>query len=180
MMVTASLWPSPCAMGAPACARASSALPSEQGTLGLAASFTKQPRPPRPLLLLLLLLRRPEGWLDAGQYLGHFTGAFPCWSAAAAPLRCSPSHEHTHTHPHPLMHRVAVEAAEGRIMYRNSFATQKTSGPLANLFDMYIKNTSNTSVELWGDRLLTHFEVCGVCGRFYWGASRGPGGGLVM
>ena len=52
-----------------------------------------------------------------------------------------------------------AEQMAGRILYRGPFGTQKPGGWLANAFDLRLKNTANTSVIYWGDRLLALWEA---------------------
>ena len=44
-------------------------------------------------------------------------------------------------------------------MHRNTFGTQRAGGPLANAFDLQLKNPANTNVIEWGGRLLSLWEV---------------------
>jgi all-trans-8'-apo-beta-carotenal 15,15'-oxygenase len=52
-----------------------------------------------------------------------------------------------------------AEQAAGRFLYRGVFGTQKPGGPLANLFDLRLKNIANTHVVRLGDRLLALWEA---------------------
>jgi len=51
------------------------------------------------------------------------------------------------------------EEAAGRMLYRGVFGTQKPGGPLANLFDLRLKNIANTHVVRLGDQLLALWEA---------------------
>lgn len=51
------------------------------------------------------------------------------------------------------------EEAAGRMLYRGVFGTQKPGGPLANLFDLRLKNIANTHVVQLGDQLLALWEA---------------------
>ena len=69
-------------------------------------------------------------------------------------------------HPQPYQKtlnaaRREFEAEEERdaIMHRNTFGTQRAGGPLANAFDLQLKNPANTNVIEWGGRLLSLWEV---------------------
>jgi all-trans-8'-apo-beta-carotenal 15,15'-oxygenase len=53
---------------------------------------------------------------------------------------------------------LAEQKAE-RILYRGVFGTRKPGGPLANAFDLKLKNIANTNVLYWGDRLLALWEA---------------------
>lgn len=55
--------------------------------------------------------------------------------------------------------RYEAEAAAGRILFRGTFATQRPGGSSTNVGDLYVKNTSNTNVCCFGDRLWTLFEA---------------------
>lgn len=52
-----------------------------------------------------------------------------------------------------------AEATEDEVLFRGTFATQRKGGPLANIFDVYVKNTSNTNVVAFGDRVWSFFEA---------------------
>ena len=52
-----------------------------------------------------------------------------------------------------------AEEAAGRMLYRGVFGTQKPGGPLANLFDLRLKNVANTHVVRLGDQLLALWEA---------------------
>ncbi len=43
-------------------------------------------------------------------------------------------------------------------LYRGVFGTQRPGGPLANAFDLNLKNIANTHVNHWGDKLLALWE----------------------
>jgi all-trans-8'-apo-beta-carotenal 15,15'-oxygenase len=53
---------------------------------------------------------------------------------------------------------LAEEAAD-RVLYRGVFGTQKPGGPLANAFDLRLKNIANTHVVRLGDDLLALWEA---------------------
>ena len=53
---------------------------------------------------------------------------------------------------------LAEEAAD-RVLYRGVFGTQKPGGPLANAFDLRLKNIANTHVVRLGDQLLALWEA---------------------
>lgn len=53
---------------------------------------------------------------------------------------------------------VAEQAAE-KPLYRGVFGTQKPGGPLANAFDLKLKNIANTHIVYWGDKLLALWEA---------------------
>lgn len=59
----------------------------------------------------------------------------------------------------PPRRRFEAESAEQRILFRGTFATQRPGGAAANMLDVYVKNTSNTNVVHWGDRLWSLFEA---------------------
>ena len=44
-----------------------------------------------------------------------------------------------------------AEQKAGKILHRGIFGTQKPGDPLANIFDLKIKNLANTSIIYWGD-----------------------------
>jgi all-trans-8'-apo-beta-carotenal 15,15'-oxygenase len=52
-----------------------------------------------------------------------------------------------------------AEEAAGRFLYRGVFGTQKPGGPLANAFDLRLKNIANTHVVRLGDQLLALWEA---------------------
>jgi all-trans-8'-apo-beta-carotenal 15,15'-oxygenase len=52
-----------------------------------------------------------------------------------------------------------AEEAAGRMLYRGVFGTQKPGGPLANMFDLRLKNVANTHVVRLGDQLLALWEA---------------------
>ena len=52
-----------------------------------------------------------------------------------------------------------AEQKAGKILYRGVFGTQKPGGPLANAFDLQIKNIANTNVIYWGGKLLALWEA---------------------
>ena len=54
-----------------------------------------------------------------------------------------------------------AEERAGRFVYRGVFGTQKPGGPLANAFDVRLKNIANTHVVRLGDRLLALWEAAG-------------------
>jgi hypothetical protein len=53
---------------------------------------------------------------------------------------------------------LAEEQAD-RVLYRGVFGTQKPGGPLANAFDLRLKNIANTHVVRLGDQLLALWEA---------------------
>mmetsp|Transcript_18156 Transcript_18156/g.59307 ORF Transcript_18156/g.59307 Transcript_18156/m.59307 type:complete len:588 (-) Transcript_18156:61-1824(-) len=52
-----------------------------------------------------------------------------------------------------------AETEAGKILFRNSFGTQRSGGALANAFDVSQKNVANTNVICWGSRLLALWEA---------------------
>ncbi len=52
-----------------------------------------------------------------------------------------------------------AEEQAGRFVYRGVFGTQKPGGPLANAFDLRLKNIANTQVVRLGDQLLALWEA---------------------
>ena len=52
-----------------------------------------------------------------------------------------------------------AEEKKGSFVYRGVFGTQKPGGPLANAFDLRLKNIANTHVVRLGDRLLALWEA---------------------
>ena len=52
-----------------------------------------------------------------------------------------------------------AEEEAGRYLYRGVFGTQKPGGPLANAFDLRLKNIANTHVVRLGDNLLALWEA---------------------
>jgi all-trans-8'-apo-beta-carotenal 15,15'-oxygenase len=52
-----------------------------------------------------------------------------------------------------------AEEAADRFLYRGVFGTQKPGGPLANAFDLRLKNIANTHVVQLGDTLLALWEA---------------------
>ena len=62
-------------------------------------------------------------------------------------------------------HKAEHEA--NRVLYRNTFGTQRAGGWLSNLFDLKLKNPANTNVVLWGAgaraKLLALWEVKPCC-----------------
>jgi all-trans-8'-apo-beta-carotenal 15,15'-oxygenase len=52
-----------------------------------------------------------------------------------------------------------AEEEAARPLYRGVFGTQKPGGPLANIFDMRLKNIANTHVVKLGDELLALWEA---------------------
>ena len=52
-----------------------------------------------------------------------------------------------------------AEERAGRFVYRGVFGTQKPGGPLANAFDLRLKNIANTHVVRLGDQLLALWEA---------------------
>jgi all-trans-8'-apo-beta-carotenal 15,15'-oxygenase len=51
------------------------------------------------------------------------------------------------------------ETTADEILYRNTFGTQPTGGPLRNAFTVTLKNVANTNVISWGGRLLALWEA---------------------
>ena len=51
------------------------------------------------------------------------------------------------------------ETTADEILYRNTFGTQPTGGPLRNAFTVTLKNVANTNVVSWGGRLLALWEA---------------------
>ncbi|MBX2864318.1 MAG: carotenoid oxygenase family protein [Leptolyngbyaceae cyanobacterium MAG.088] len=51
------------------------------------------------------------------------------------------------------------EQAAGKPLFRGVFGTQKPGGPLANAFDIRLKNIANTNVIYWGGKLLALWEA---------------------
>ena len=51
------------------------------------------------------------------------------------------------------------ETDANEILYRNTFGTQPTGGPLRNAFTVTLKNVANTNVVSWGGRLLALWEA---------------------
>jgi all-trans-8'-apo-beta-carotenal 15,15'-oxygenase len=54
-----------------------------------------------------------------------------------------------------------AEEKAGKLLYRGVFGTQKPGGPLANVFDLRLKNIANTHVVRLGDDLLALWEAAG-------------------
>ena len=52
-----------------------------------------------------------------------------------------------------------AEEAAGKVLYRGVFGSQKPGGPLANAFDLRLKNIANTGVVQLGDQLLALWEA---------------------
>jgi len=52
-----------------------------------------------------------------------------------------------------------AEEQAGKFVYRGVFGTQKPGGPLANAFDLRLKNIANTHVVRLGDQLLALWEA---------------------
>jgi all-trans-8'-apo-beta-carotenal 15,15'-oxygenase len=52
-----------------------------------------------------------------------------------------------------------AEEKAGRFLYRGVFGTQKPGGPVANAFDLRLKNIANTHVVRLGDQLLALWEA---------------------
>ena len=52
-----------------------------------------------------------------------------------------------------------AEQAAQRPLYRGVFGSQKPGGPLANAFDLRLKNIANTHVIYWGGKLLALWEA---------------------
>jgi len=60
---------------------------------------------------------------------------------------------------HSSMSRYKSEVAQQKVLFRGSFGTQRPGGARHNAFDIFMKNAANTSVVLWGGRLLALFEA---------------------
>lgn len=52
-----------------------------------------------------------------------------------------------------------AEQKAQKILYRGVFGTQRAGGPLANAFDLKLKNIANTNILYWGDKLLALWEA---------------------
>jgi all-trans-8'-apo-beta-carotenal 15,15'-oxygenase len=52
-----------------------------------------------------------------------------------------------------------AEQKSKKPLYRGVFGTQKPGGPLANAFDIKLKNIANTNVVYWGGKLLALWEA---------------------
>eukprot|EP00898_Chlorokybus_atmophyticus_P000238 jgi/Chlat1/1214/Chrsp115S00745 len=52
-----------------------------------------------------------------------------------------------------------AELAAGKVLFRNSFGTQRKGGFAANLFDVSQKNVANTNVVAWGGKCLALWEA---------------------
>jgi all-trans-8'-apo-beta-carotenal 15,15'-oxygenase len=52
-----------------------------------------------------------------------------------------------------------AEEKAGKLLYRGVFGTQKPGGPVANAFDLRLKNIANTHVVRLGDQLLALWEA---------------------
>ena len=52
-----------------------------------------------------------------------------------------------------------AESLAQRILYRNTFGTQRSGGPLANIGDIIQKNVANTNIIYWGGKLLALWEA---------------------
>ncbi|MCX5931229.1 MAG: carotenoid oxygenase family protein, partial [Cyanobacteria bacterium] len=52
-----------------------------------------------------------------------------------------------------------AEAAADKVLYRGVFGSQKPGGPLANAFDLRLKNLANTHVVRLGEKLLALWEA---------------------
>ncbi len=52
-----------------------------------------------------------------------------------------------------------AEEQAGKVLYRGVFGSQKPGGPLANAFDLRLKNIANTHVVRLGDQLLALWEA---------------------
>jgi all-trans-8'-apo-beta-carotenal 15,15'-oxygenase len=51
------------------------------------------------------------------------------------------------------------EKAANDVLYRGTFATQRSGGAINNAGDLYVKNSSNTNVMAYGDKLWSLFEA---------------------
>jgi all-trans-8'-apo-beta-carotenal 15,15'-oxygenase len=52
-----------------------------------------------------------------------------------------------------------AEEQAGKVLYRGVFGSQKPGGPVANAFDLRLKNIANTHVVRLGDQLLALWEA---------------------
>lgn len=52
-----------------------------------------------------------------------------------------------------------AEQTQQKPLYRGVFGTQKPGGPLANAFDLKLKNIANTHIVYWGGKLLALWEA---------------------
>lgn len=52
-----------------------------------------------------------------------------------------------------------AEQAAGKPLYRGVFGSQKPGGPIANAFDLQLKNIANTHIVYWGGKLLALWEA---------------------
>ena len=52
-----------------------------------------------------------------------------------------------------------AERSAGRVLYRNTFGTQRSGGAVSNALDVTQKNVSNTSVLFWAGRLWSLWEA---------------------
>ncbi|MGB3200278.1 MAG: carotenoid oxygenase family protein, partial [Nodosilinea sp.] len=52
-----------------------------------------------------------------------------------------------------------AEQNAGKPLFRGVFGTQKPGGPLANAFDLNLKNLANTHIVYWADKLLALWEA---------------------
>lgn len=51
------------------------------------------------------------------------------------------------------------ELAADAVLFRNTFGTQRSGGPLANALDVALKNVANTNIVHWGGRLFALWEA---------------------
>ena len=72
--------------------------------------------------------------------------ALPC--SAFTPVKQSKTH-----------YRYKSEVSQQKVLFRGSFGTQRPGGAGKNVFDIFVKNAANTSIVLWGGRLLALFEA---------------------
>jgi all-trans-8'-apo-beta-carotenal 15,15'-oxygenase len=92
-------------------------------------------------------------------------------AAASSPSAATTPHGHPHPRSRPPGARVhftsrfvrtaelAAEEYAGKVLFRSTFGTAKAGGPMANAFDMKLKNPANTHVIAWGGRLLALWEA---------------------
>ncbi len=65
----------------------------------------------------------------------------------------------THQPESACCRELEAELAADKVLYRNTFGTQPSGGPLANAFNLHLKNPANTNAVLWGGKLLALWEV---------------------
>lgn len=52
------------------------------------------------------------------------------------------------------------EEEADKVLFRNTFGTQRLGGWITNMFDLYLKNPANTNVFEWNSQLFAIWEVC--------------------